>query len=660
MGPPRLFSLCARLLLGAGLASCTGSASNNPADATASTDLGVVNDLSPDSDQGAADASRDDALDAGEMLDATADLPREVSTDALVDAGTDARGPVGDAWAGVPLVDLGGFLIPVDPNAVPPPGSECAGDGGVRAGDPTIAPPRPVRPLSVSRVTSQRPTFQWVLPDGTTGARVEVCADRCCTRVLQTFDAEGTTVRPMTALPPGVVFWRMFGRRGTAVGSRASYTWEFGVRRRDAPNDTSWGTLRDFNGDGFDDLVMFRPRVFMRNPSDLLLMTGSMAGLRAPSATGVVASYRPTRVRIGDFNGDGLADITWDVHSGSFEAGQSWFEIVQGSRGAMRAHAQPDVSTLGDCAVTGDGAVVDWNGDGYSDLVIGVGFGCDLSASRRGSVILGFSGSATGLVSIPQWAMRLDGRFTHPLVTVTAGVGDLDNDGYGDIFIASVFSGPGTSSVPAEHAILHGAADGEPRIERLVQPEPNARGWNSGRPAPMGDVDGDGYLDFLVSLNYSSPIYVYRRMAGRTQPGPALVDPLGGSNFGFYFSSGDVNGDGLSDVIVSSELASSMRGEDGLPINEGRVYVFRGALRGVESDPIRLERSTPHMGGSERPLFGGQSVSPGDINGDGIDDVTMTDSFGQRLCARYGSEVFNSGSPDICVDDIDTDYTTSF
>ncbi|MDP3217865.1 MAG: hypothetical protein Q8S73_27410, partial [Deltaproteobacteria bacterium] len=164
------------LLLGGALASCAGSGTRNAADATAPVDLGVVNDLSPPPDQGPADASADDALD---VLDASADLPGELGADASVDR-RDASSPWGDA----PLVDLGGFLIPVDPNAVPAPGSECVGDGGVRAGDPMIAPPRPVRPLSVSRVTSQRPTFQWVLPAGTTGARVEVCADRCCTRVL--------------------------------------------------------------------------------------------------------------------------------------------------------------------------------------------------------------------------------------------------------------------------------------------------------------------------------------------------------------------------------------------------------------------------------------------------------------------------------------------
>ncbi|MDP3209123.1 MAG: VCBS repeat-containing protein, partial [Rhodoglobus sp.] len=479
-------------------------------------------------------------------------------------------------------------------------------------------------------------------------------------RVLQTFDAEGTTVRPMTALPPGVVFWRMFGRRGTVVGSRASYTWEFEVRRRDAPNDTSWGTIRDFNGDGFDDLIVFRTRSTVGDQADLLLLPGSGEGLRPPVVTGVVARALPSRAWVGDFNGDGLADITWDVHADSFtDRPQSWFEIVQGSRGTLRSSAQPDIGGLGSCARTGDGSVVDWNGDGYSDLIIGVGFGCGFSRPPEASVLLGYSGSPAGVAPVPQWALRLDRRFTHPLVTVTAGVGDLDNDGYGEIFVMSAFSGAGTSSVPPEHAILHGTVVGDPRIEQLMRPGPSARGWSDGRPAPIGDVDGDGYLDFLISLNYSNPIYIYRHATGRLTPSSVLTDPIGGQNFGFYFSSGDVNGDGLSDVIVSSELAHTVVRDGVFPVNMGRVYVFPGSVGGV-AEPVWLERARPHMEEVIREIFGSESMSPGDVNGDGIDDVVMGDTVEARLCVRYGRIGFANGSPDLCLDGVRNLSTWSY
>jgi hypothetical protein len=643
MGARGFPAACGRLvLLGLVLASCSGAATNHGADAAVVADLGDVNDLSPGPDQGTLDASGDD------VLDATDDLPMEGGVDASTDR-SEVFVPTADVWAGVPLLDLGGILIPVDPNAVPAPGSECVGDGGVRAGDPTIAPPRPVRPLSVSRVTSQRPTFQWILSEGTTGARVEVCADRCCTRVIQTLDAEGTTVRPTTALPPGVVFWRIFGRRAGVVGSRASYTWEFEVRRRDAPHDTSWGTIRDFNGDGFDDLMMFRPQTPGGSSANLLLVQGSTEGLHIPVSTGVVARRVPGLGMVGDFNGDGLADVAWRESDRRRLPVQSWFETAVGSSGPMRSSAQPDFGMLGPCVELNSGSSVDWNGDGYSDIIVSVIFGCELALPPDASVLLGYYGSSSGFAVTPQWALRLDGRFAHRLVYVNAGVGDLNNDGYGDIFVVSSFSGAGTSSIPAEHAILFGTSSGEPRIERVPQPASSPRGWADGRPASIGDIDGDGRIDLLISLNYSNPLYIYRNATGLGSPTTVLADPFGGTNFGFSYSHGDVNGDGLSDVIVSSELAYTME-RDGVPFNVGRVYVFPGPI--VVPTPIIVERSSTEPEDIRRQIFGTDPMSPGDVNGDGIDDLVVGDTLHSRLCVRAGRVGFASGSPDACMNDV--------
>lgn len=627
------------LLLGGLLASCSRPPGIQ-ADAATPGDQGVAWDVASDLG-GATDASVVDALD--DAADVTADRGADASSDVSVDA----RGPTGDAWAGVPLVDLGGYLIPIDPSAVPAPGSECHGDAGVRVGDPAIAPPRPIRPLSVSRVSSQRPSFQWVLPEGTTGARVEVCADRCCTRVLQSIDAEGTTVRPTVALPPGVVFWRMFGRRGTAVGSRASYTWEFEVRRRDAPNDTSGGTIRDFNGDGFDDLMTFRPRPGSSRFSDLLLLPGSPEGLRPPVVTGVVAQELGSQVIVGDFNGDGLADIARTEYSYSGLTSHSWFEVVSGARGAMRALRQPFFDTLGSCAALSSSAAVDWNGDGYSDVIVGLLMGCGFNVAPEASILLGYSGSPTGVATTAQWALRVDVLFTYPMVTIRGGLGDVDGDGYGDVFVQS--ERLGSFRGPFEHGILHGNRAGEPRLEHWLEPATGMPSSNDGRVASVGDVDGDSYLDLLMSIDHGSPVYIYLHSTGVGRPSSELMNPLGARDFGLSYSSGDVNGDGLWDVMVSASTASDME-RDGLPANMGRVYVFLGSSGGVLPEPVVLSRAGSSMEAIVDHVFGHDPMSPGDIDGDGIDDVTMVDSLGARLCVRHGRIGFANGSPDMCLD----------
>jgi hypothetical protein len=65
-----------------------------------------------------------------------------------------------------------------------------------------IAAPRPIRPLSTSRVTSRRPTLAWELPAGLDGARVELCADRACEQPIVIADVTGTQFRPARLLPP--------------------------------------------------------------------------------------------------------------------------------------------------------------------------------------------------------------------------------------------------------------------------------------------------------------------------------------------------------------------------------------------------------------------------------------------------------------------------
>lgn len=117
--------------------------------------------------------------------------------------------------------------------------------------------PRPIAPLSTSTVTSRRPTLRWELAPRSDGARVELCEDRACSSVLQTIDAPGTSARPPTDLPPGVVFWRLFSLAAGVPSATASPTWQMIVGVRSASEaDTSWGTTLDLDGDGFTDLVV--------------------------------------------------------------------------------------------------------------------------------------------------------------------------------------------------------------------------------------------------------------------------------------------------------------------------------------------------------------------------------------------------------------------
>ena len=76
-----------------------------------------------------------------------------------------------------------------------------------------------------------------------------------------------------TPLSVGVHYWRLFGTSGATTGANPSPTWEFFVGVRSAPVDTSWGTITDFNGDGYADVATGT------SPSSVQLYLGGAGGL---------------------------------------------------------------------------------------------------------------------------------------------------------------------------------------------------------------------------------------------------------------------------------------------------------------------------------------------------------------------------------------------
>jgi len=587
-------------------------------------------------------------VDAPVSMDVAGEPDTGMDATSMQDGGPDATAshedvaPTGDEGLHDVTADVrsdAGMLleVPIDPMGVPAPGSECTGDAGVRPGDPAIAPPRPILPQSVSRVTSQRPSFRWALPEGTTGARVEVCADRCCTRVLQTLEAEGSTVRPVTALPPGVVYWRMFGRRSGVTGSRASYTWEFEVRRMDTPVDSSWGTIRDFTGDGHDDLLVLSGEYNPDRTRNFYVVEGGPGGPRAPRVYATVIQVPGAPAHVGDFNGDGLADLGYLGVGGASEFPDTTYAIESNPRGMPRVVRMSAFSTPG--AEVDQEAVVDWNGDGYSDLVTTVVF---YDADRRSvlaSVLLVYHGSPTGLGDRPQQMIRLDSIFPRPWVEVVSGLGDADQDGYGDIVVVDrIFSRSGHG-----WTVLFGQPGG------VVPRGRSFGGASSGidpetwimKIRPAGDLEGDGLGEVAFGLEGDSRLYLYRGASGLDGPPEVLSEPIDAGrsiDFGSGVNGADLNGDGFADLMVGAPFSFTETLETtGIPFNRGRLYVYFGSRTGRLTDPIWFGRVRPTVPGDNPAGFAETSLSPGDLNADGLDDAAMIDFSRHTCCYVYGT-----------------------
>src|SRR4029077_18391905 len=63
-------------------------------------------------------------------------------------------------------------------------------------------------------------------------------------------------VRLAQPLALHVVFWRLRGMHGSAVGTGTSPTWELFTSARDAAHDAAWGSVPDFDGDGLADWAL--------------------------------------------------------------------------------------------------------------------------------------------------------------------------------------------------------------------------------------------------------------------------------------------------------------------------------------------------------------------------------------------------------------------
>jgi hypothetical protein len=184
----------------------------------------------------------------------------------------------------------------------------------------------------------------------------------------------------------------------------------------------------------------------------------------------------------------------------------------------------------------------------------------------------------------------------------------------------------------------------------LEDPERRA-GSFLGYPVAVGDVNGDGYEDVIAGAplldvgQYADAGAVFVFLGGNpldAAPDSVLQapEPQTGAWFGRSVAAGDVNGDGLDDVVVGAYSSSV----DGLE-SAGKVFVFLSGGPPGETSVRILQDPTPQVKANL-----GYGVAAGDIDGDGYDDV-IAGAFGATVNSSYGAGkalVFR-GSPDFDV-----------
>jgi len=200
----------------------------------------------------------------------------------------------------------------------------------------------------------------------------------------------------------------------------------------------------------------------------------------------------------------------------------------------------------------------DYNGDGYSDLVVAAPESSNHVAQMAGQVSLYLGGPT--LSSVPSLVLGSEKQLDEFGATV-AMIGDVNGDGFGDFLVRSNGDEGTIGQAPTPHVSIYFGG-----TNALTPPATLTAGIvddENMAAAGIGDVNGDGYDDFAFgAVNAGTdhtailPARVEVHFGGPTLRDAADLTLLGMAAPDFFGSAvaggGDLNGDGYPDFVVGS------------------------------------------------------------------------------------------------------------
>jgi len=330
--------------------------------------------------------------------------------------------------------------------------------------------------------------------------------------------------------------------------------------------------------------------------------------------------------------------------------------------GQVELASQANVEIHGAGASDGAGDSVagagDVDGDGLGDVVIGAPGTRNNGRTNSGSAYVVFGRETplnTDLGALGDRGVRIDGAAANDRAGyAVAGVGDMNGDGRADVLVGAhaadnngrsnsgsayvVFGQPTSASVDLAALGNQGfRIDGATPTERA--------GWAV---AAAGDVNGDGRADALVGAAFadnngrqsSGSAYV---VFGKSSSTPVDLAVLGNQGFRIdgaaaqdfaaeaIAGTGDVNGDGLGDVLVGATFA-----DNNGRLNSGSAYVVYGKSTSERVDLAELGSQGFRIDGAAPGDGTGAAVAAGDLEADGRTDLFVGSVFADSN-ARQGS-----------------------
>ncbi|GHF05646.1 VCBS repeat-containing protein [Streptomyces griseoluteus] len=379
----------------------------------------------------------------------------------------------------------------------------------------------------------------------------------------------------------------------------------------------------DFNGDGYDDLAVGVPHEKLgsdTNAGAVALLWGSANGLTGKSAELLDPAqsshdYWGHLLAAGDYDGDGRTDLVVSASTSTLYLYKGGFSST--GTATSRTTLNPPIQSGDDTYPFGPLNLTagDVNGDGRTDLVVD---GYETKTRYGWNTNYWLPGTANGLSTAAAKKLKSG---------IITGIGDINGDGYGDIVSGAMWDAgkleDGTAVPDASTGgrvnITYGSVSGPDRTAAINQntgnvPGGSEKGDGFGGELDLGDINGDGYQDLVISSVFEdlgkvseagmvTVLYGSASGVNTTTRAQAFAQNSagvpGGDENGDHFGSDvkldDVTGDGRADLLVGSDEDGGDGALTYLPSDGTKITTTGARLIGVKNVGVSAT-GTPWFG----------------------------------------------------------------